>query len=162
VLFIVTPTIAETDAEARAVRERQFSRRDARARQRLAMMSGGNVDWSRYDLDAPLPAMADDGQSITAEFARRHAGKTFRDALIDDQTESIKLVGSPDTVAAQMAETLDATGGDGFLFYAGSGELTMRFVDEVVDGVVPVLQRAGRARREYSTTTLAGHLAEDV
>nr|WP_246315182.1 NtaA/DmoA family FMN-dependent monooxygenase [Kineococcus aurantiacus] len=160
VLFIVTPTIAETDAEARASRDRQFARRDERALRRLAMMSGGGVDWSGYDLDAPLPALAQDGQSTTAEFARRHAGKTFRDALAEDQTESVELVGSPDTVAAQMVEALEATGGDGFLFYSGSGELTMRFVDEVVDGVVPALQRAGHARREYSATTLAGHLGD--
>lgn len=162
VLFVVTPTVGETDADADRLRERRFARRDDRARQRLAMMSGGDVDWSGYDLDAPLPDLADDGQSIGEEFVRRHAGKTFRDALVEDQTESVELVGSPATVAEKMDDVLAATGGDGFLFYAGSGELTMRFVDEVVDGVVPVLQQAGRARREYTAPTLAGHLAEDV
>jgi hypothetical protein len=36
----------------------------------------------------------------------------------------------------------------------------MRYVDEVIDGLVPELQRAGRARLEYSAPTLKGHLQE--
>jgi len=160
VLFIVTPTVGETDADAIALRERQFARRSERARQRLALMSGGDVDYSATPLDEPLPAIPTQGQSISAEFLRRHAGKRFEDALVDDQTESVELVGSPVTVAEQMVDTLEQTGGDGYLFYSGSGQLTMRYVDEVVDGVVPLLQRWGQARSEYTSTTLAGHLAE--
>jgi alkanesulfonate monooxygenase SsuD/methylene tetrahydromethanopterin reductase-like flavin-dependent oxidoreductase (luciferase family) len=162
VLFIVTPTIGETDADASELRRRALDRRGERARQRLALMSGGDVDWSGYPLDAPLPDLPQDGQSIHAEFLRRHAGKRFEDALVDDQTESVPLVGSPATVAEEMVENLEASGGDGYLFYSGSGQLTMRFVDEVVDGVVPELQRAGHARTEYTASTLAGHLAEQV
>ena len=59
-----------------------------------------------------------------------------------------------------MSEITDATGGDGFLFYSGSGQLTMRYVDEIIDGLVPALQRGGVARTEYSASTLTGHLSE--
>ena len=49
-------------------------------------------------------------------------------------------------------------GGDGFLMHARP--LTRRYLAEVLDGLVPILQRRGLVRRDYMETTLRGHLAE--
>jgi FMN-dependent oxidoreductase (nitrilotriacetate monooxygenase family) len=160
VMFLVSPTLGDDDADARRRREDDRSREDERVRQRLSLMSGGEEDWSKYPLDERLPDLSGTGQSSSNTFLRVNAGKTFRQALADDTTEAVELVGSPSTVAEQMASVADETGGDGFLFYSGSGQLTMRYVDEVIDGLVPELQRAGRARLEYSAPTLKGHLQE--
>ena len=160
IMFLVSPVIGETDAEADQRRATEMGRTDERIRQRLALMSGGEEDYSRYPLDSPLPEFADNGQSITNTFVRLNRGKLFSDALAQDNTESVELVGSPTTVAERMSEITDATGGDGFLFYSGSGQLTMRYVDEIIDGLVPALQRGGVARTEYSASTLTGHLSE--
>ena len=160
VMFLVSPTLGDDDADAARRRELDRGRVDERVRQRLSLMSGGDEDWSRYPLDEPLPELGATGQSSSNTFLRVNAGKTFRQALADDTTEAVELVGAPTTVAEQMVEALDATGGDGYLFYSGSGQLTMRYVDEVIDGLVPVLQHAGHARREYTTTTLRETLTE--
>jgi alkanesulfonate monooxygenase SsuD/methylene tetrahydromethanopterin reductase-like flavin-dependent oxidoreductase (luciferase family) len=45
-----------------------------------------------------------------------------------------------------MAEVMQEVGGDGFVF---SGAVTRRHVAEVVDGVVPALQRRGLVRTAY-------------
>jgi FMN-dependent oxidoreductase (nitrilotriacetate monooxygenase family) len=160
VMFLVQPTLGDTDADARRRREAYLADSDERVRQRLSLMSGGEADWSAYPLDEPLPAISGHGQSLTDTFLRVNAGKTFRQALTEDTTEAVELTGSPSTVAERMSEVIEQTGGDGFLIYAGSGQLTMRFVDEVVDGLVPALQRAGRVRSEYTRGTLRGHLTE--
>ena len=38
--------------------------------------------------------------------------------------------------------------------------LTRRYLAEVLDGLVPILQRRGLVRRDYGEKTLRGHLAE--
>jgi len=160
ILFLVSPTLGDTDADAQRRREADRARVDERVRQRLSLMSGGETDYSAYPLDEPLPELDARGQSVTDTFVRMNAGKTFRSALADDTTESVELVGAPETVADRMGEVLESTTGDGYLFYSGSGQLTMRYVDEVIDGLVPELQRSGLARTEYTGSTLSEHLAE--
>lgn len=158
VMYLVSPTVGETDADAHELRRRESERRDERIRQRLSLMSGGETDYSVYKLEDELPMLPDTGQSSNETFLRVNQGRNFADALAEDQTEAVPLIGAPATIAERMNEVIEQTGGDGFLFYSGSGRLTMRYVDEIVDGVVPELQRAGVARREYEATTLRGNL----
>ncbi|NHI17686.1 NtaA/DmoA family FMN-dependent monooxygenase [Microbacterium excoecariae] len=160
IMFLVSPTLGDDDADARRRRDADRARVDERIRQRLSLMSGGDEDWSTYPLDEPLPDLDKTGQSSSNTFLRVNAGKTFRQALAEDTTEAVELVGAPETVAERMGEVAEATGGDGFLFYSGSGQLTMRYVDEVIDGLVPALQRAGLARTEYVSSTLRETLQE--
>ena len=56
------------------------------------------------------------------------------------------VVGTADHVAGVMAEVMQQVGGDGFVF---SGLLSRRYITEIVDGVVPALQRRGVVRTAY-------------
>jgi FMN-dependent oxidoreductase (nitrilotriacetate monooxygenase family) len=160
VMYLVSPFLGDTTADALDRRERAFAETDRRVRKRLALMSGGDMDWSGFDLDRPLPDLPEDYRSSYQTFRRLSAGKTFREALAADQTSAVEILGTPDAVAAQLGEIAAEVGGDGFLFYSGSGLLTRRYVDEVVDGLVPELQRRGLTRDHYAHTLLRDTLRE--
>ena len=57
------------------------------------------------------------------------------------------FVGTPDTIARQMAELMEEVGGDGFVF---TGTVTRRYVAEIADGIAPALQKRGLARSAYT------------
>ena len=162
VFYIVSPIVAETHEEAVARKERLYALETERLEKRLLLMSGGDLDLSRFPLDEPLPAIAaassNGSQSILQTFLDRAQGKTLRDAAVADQTESLELVGTPDAVAGQMAEVMAEVGGDGFLVYSGSGQLTRRYITEICDGLVPELQRRGLTRTEYTSPLLRDNL----
>lgn len=161
VMYIVSPVIADTEAEAHAKRDRLFADEQTRLEKRLLLMSGGELDFAQFDLDQPLPEFVTQGsQSILDTFRARAKGRTLREAAIDDQTESIELVGTPESVAAQMGEAMEAAGGDGFLIYSGSGLLTRRYITEITDGLVPALQRRGLMRTEYGSRQFRGNVLE--
>jgi alkanesulfonate monooxygenase SsuD/methylene tetrahydromethanopterin reductase-like flavin-dependent oxidoreductase (luciferase family) len=54
-----------------------------------------------------------------------------------------------------MKESMEEIGGDGFLV---TGPVTPRYVDTVVDELVPVLQKRGLTRKDYSHQ----HLRDNV
>jgi FMN-dependent oxidoreductase (nitrilotriacetate monooxygenase family) len=152
VLYLVSPVIAETDAAA----ERLFEEK------REARRSGGNIDaalaemsyfsgidFAKFDLDAPLPELGkvDGHQSAMARFAKDTRFKTLRElALGQEVLESVRLVGSPETVAARMGEVMEHVGGDGFLI---SSDIDRRTVATISDGLVPALQKKGLTRTKY-------------
>ena len=78
----------------------------------------------------------------TTSSARR-GNRTLREAIAAYSSDggSVELVGSPDDVAAQMAEAMQAAGGDGFLFSLPN--VSRRTIAEIEDGLVPALQRRG-------------------
>ncbi|MCF7548400.1 NtaA/DmoA family FMN-dependent monooxygenase [Pseudonocardia sp. WMMC193] len=162
VFFIVSPIVAETHEEALARRDRLYGLESERLAKRLLLMSGGEIDFSRFPLDEPLPEIAVEhthgSRSILQTFLDRSRGKTLREAAVADQTESLELVGTPEAVAAQMAEVMAEVGGDGYLIYSGSGQLTRRYVTEICDGLVPELQRRGHVRDHYSAPHLRDNL----
>lgn len=150
VMYIVSPVIADTESEAKAKRDRAYEDSQTRLEKRLLLMSGGELDFAQFDLDEPLPEFVTQGsQSILDTFRRQAQGKTLREAASDDQTESIELVGTPNSVAEQMGEAMAVAGGDGFLIYSGSGLLTRRYISEITDGLVPALQKRGLMRTEF-------------
>ena len=127
VLFLVLPR-SSPPVHAR--------RRRIRADRRQTRQCGrptSTCDWRRWagprtstspahDLDAPVAELTTNGhQSSLANFLRRAGGKTLREAIVGYSTSggSVDLVGTPDDVAAQMGEVMDAVGGDGFLFSLG-------------------------------------------
>ena len=71
---------------------------------------------------------------------------------------SIELVGTPESVAARMAQAMEEVGGDGFLLTTPSLSVNRRQIVEVVDGSVPALQRRGLVRTEYTHATLRENL----
>ena len=65
-------------------------------------------------------------------------------------SQSVELVGTPDSVAAQMGEVMEECGGDGFLITRQNLRLTRKYIAEITDGLVPALQKRGLARTGYT------------
>jgi alkanesulfonate monooxygenase SsuD/methylene tetrahydromethanopterin reductase-like flavin-dependent oxidoreductase (luciferase family) len=119
------------------------------------------IDFSQFDLDAPLPEWAgrtNGHQSVVADLMKVAQGKTLREVAASHfVSESIELVGSPDSVAAQMGEAMDYVGGDGFLI---ASSVTRRAITEIADGLAPALRRRGLIRSSYTHDTFRENLLE--
>ena len=151
--------LGETEAEARAKRTRldDLVHPDS-GLANLSVRLG--VDASGFDLDAPLPEIPETNASKTSQaqildYARR-TGATVRDlARRVGAYAGLHFVGTPAQVADRMEEWLESRGCDGF-------NVMFPFVpeglDDVVDRLVPELQRRGLFRRDYAGTTLRDHL----
>ncbi len=164
VLFLVNPVIAGSQAEAEAKLAERKSRAEAQVPQLLAFFGKiTNIDFARYDLDAPVDTLdlRTNGHQQSLDDFKRVAGKrSLRQAMLDyrGSSGSVELVGTPDSVAAQMAEAMEEVGGDGFLF--SMGDVSRRTVAEVADGLVPALQRRGLSRRAYAHAQFRDNLLE--
>jgi FMN-dependent oxidoreductase (nitrilotriacetate monooxygenase family) len=162
VLFLVSPILAETNEEARAKAAQRATIAEKTIDRRLAQMGWStNIDFSTFDLDAPVGDLTTNGhqQSLT-QFLRKAGKRTLREAIVSYTSggASIDLVGSPDVVAAQMAEAMEHIGGDGFLF--SMPNVTRRTTAEIVDGLAPALQQRGLTRKAYAHTHLRDNLLE--
>jgi FMN-dependent oxidoreductase (nitrilotriacetate monooxygenase family) len=121
-----------------------------------------NYDFARHDLDDVVTGemmAASSGVRGLALGVRRHLGRevTVRDLAAHRATllQGPRFVGTAAAVADQMEEWLTAGACDGFVLAAT--HLPGAFED-VVRMVVPVLQRRGLFRREYTGPTLRDHL----
>jgi FMN-dependent oxidoreductase (nitrilotriacetate monooxygenase family) len=118
------------------------------------------VDATGFDLDAPLPDLPEtnaskSGQAQIVDYARR-TGATVRElARRVGGYGGLQMVGTAAQVADRMEEWLETRACDGF-------NVMFPFVpeglDDVVDRLVPELQRRGLFRTAYSGTTLRDHL----
>lgn len=161
VMFIVSPILGATQEEAL---ERARRRREAVAADPTGQLIGWSgsmeIDFSQFDLDEPLPATArTNGHQSTLDTFRRWAGdRTLREAVTDYRTESLELVGTPEQVAERMGEVMEEVGGDGFMIWMQPP--SRQYVTEVVDGLVPALQRRGLVRDGFRHTHLRDNLLE--
>lgn len=155
VLFLVAPLVDEEDAGARDRLERMQGEEERAVDMALAQMSRHTgIDFSQFPLDEPIPELSTNGhQSALA----RAVGKTPRELAVGPPTR-VELMGSPDTVAAKMQETMEEVGGDGFLI--SSRSLTRRFISEITDGLVPALQKRGLVRTDYTYPHFRDNLLE--
>lgn len=156
VLFLASPVVGETDAEAQAKRERQRAWAEAHPEQGLlhhARHSG--IDWSKFDIDTPIPeTVSTNGHQ---QMLAQAIGKTPRQILREGRG-AVEFVGTPQTIAAHMEEVMAEVGGDGFLI--NNFDLNRRYVSEIADGLVPALQKRGLTRTEYSFDTFRDNLLE--
>ncbi|MFF5010534.1 NtaA/DmoA family FMN-dependent monooxygenase [Streptomyces phaeochromogenes] len=163
ILFMALPTLGETDADAQEV----FVRTDAlrftpeAIENRLWDMSytsGGAFDYSKYDLDGPVPQQLGNGETTTAKARLKGTeNMTLREMVTRQDRYGMKFVGSPDTVAAQMGEAMEEAGGDGFLI---RGPMTRRYISEIADGLAPALRKRGLIRNGYTHPTFRENLLE--
>ncbi len=163
VLFLVVPTLAETEEEAYAKRDRFINSQDF-VEQTLGLISAiTDIDFAKYDLDSKLPHLTTNGeQGSLDKFQQWGSGKTLRE-LVHDSSEfasSIELIGTPDNVADRMGEIIEEVGGDGFLITTNNQSVSRRIVLEVTEGLVPALQRRGLVRTQYRYPTLRETLRE--
>lgn len=164
-LYLVSPILGEDDAHAlNRQRERdEYEKSDEHIKWvlwNLSYMSGGEVDYAAFDLDAPLPEVLGNGQhSTTKILLRSKDGKTLRElAASTRRFPDLGLVGGPDTVAAKMGELMTEVGGDGFLVLPM--EMNRRSVAEYTDGLSPALRRRGLIRDGYSHKTFRDNLLD--
>ena len=164
VLFLVSPVLADTEEEAALRRRQKRARAEAQVPQLLAHFGKiTNIDFGRYDLDAPVDTLdlrTNGHQQSLDEFKRVAGKRNLREAMLSyrGSAGSLELCGTPDAVAARMAEAMEEAGGDGFLF--SLNDVSRRSVAEVADGLAPALQARGLARRAYAHQHLRDNLLE--
>jgi len=162
VLFLVSPMVDETEELAQAKAERWIHDPMYVEFVLTEMASITEVDFSRFDLDEPLPDdLTTNGERGTLEaFMQRGSGKTLRELIGLGLVGTVPLVGTPDSVADRMGEIMDEVGGDGFLLTCPSNRLNRRYVSEITDGLVPALQRRGLTRTGYTFEHFRDNLLE--
>jgi FMN-dependent oxidoreductase (nitrilotriacetate monooxygenase family) len=161
VLFLVAPVLGETETEARDKLNRLATSIESIERNLALMSSITEVDFAKFDLDAPLPDVTTNGERGSLEkFVQKGSGKTLRQLATEGVSRSIELVGTPDSVAERMGEVMEEIGGDGFLITSPSMRLSRRYITEVTDGLVPALQRRGLARTNYTFNQFRDNLLE--
>jgi FMN-dependent oxidoreductase (nitrilotriacetate monooxygenase family) len=162
VLYLVSPILGDTEAEARDQVDRMSTSPEFLERTLASISSITEVDFSKFDLDAPLPDdVTTNGERGSLEkFAQRGSGKTLRQLAAEGVSRCVELVGTPDQVADQMADVMDEIGGDGFLITSPAMRLTRRYITEITDGLVPALQRRGLARSQYTFPHFRDNLLE--
>ena len=150
---LVITGATEAEAQAKLADYRRYIDIEAS----LALLSGWTgVDFSRYDLDATVEYIdTEAGRTALASFSAADPSRrwTVREAaeFIGLGGRGPVIVGSPAQVAGALQDWVAATGIDGFnLTYAVAHE-TLR---DVVDLVVPELQRRGAYRYSYADGTL--------
>ncbi len=162
VLFLLSPVLGRTMAEAQARADQRAIDAAANIDVRLAQMGWStNIDFSGFDLDAPVGTLATNGhQSSLEQFLRKAGKRTLREAIVSYSSSggSVDLIGTPDAVAAQMGEVMQEVGGDGFLF--SLPDVSRKSVVEVTDGLVPALQQRGLVRKTYQHRHLRDTLLE--
>jgi FMN-dependent oxidoreductase (nitrilotriacetate monooxygenase family) len=154
-MFLIAPIIAETMDAARAREQERLVEAERNIEFYLANMSRvTGIDFSKYPLDEKLPELTSNGHQSSA---KGFSGRTPRDIVLQGRAlRDADLVGTPDYVAAQMSEVMDAVGGDGFLIM--DPDHTRRYITEIADGLTPALQRLGVVRKRYEFAMLRDNL----
>jgi FMN-dependent oxidoreductase (nitrilotriacetate monooxygenase family) len=162
VLFLISPIVADTDEEARA-KQLRWAENPAFVEYVLAEISSiTEVDFSQFDLDAPVPdEVTTNGERGSLEhFLQKGKGKTLRQLATGGLTDVVDLVGTPDHVADAMGDLMEEVGGDGFLITSPVMRLNRRYIVEITDGLVPALQRRGLVRSAYGFEQFRDNLLE--
>jgi FMN-dependent oxidoreductase (nitrilotriacetate monooxygenase family) len=161
ILYMCQVYLGEDEEDAVASHRREEAVRtspDGLIRQLWTMSyaSGGEVDYARYDLDAPVPDILGNGETTTMKALLEGAGdQTLRQLLTRPNRYGYDFVGSSDSVAAQMDELMQEVGGDGYLIF-GSTRRTK--IAEITDGLAPALRRRKLIRDRYDHGTFRENL----
>ena len=160
IFAMMTVIVAKTDADAEALLADY--RRYADPEGALTLMSGWTgIDFSKLDPDAIVQHVENDaGRTALENITRADPGRSWTVRQVAEHVSlggiGPVLVGSPRTVADALEGWIDETGLDGFnLVYAVRPET---FVN-VVDLLVPELQRRGRYKTRYAPGTLRDKLS---
>lgn len=165
VMFCVTPALGETEEDARAKLNRQLNTPHFIDDMLASISAITDIDFSKFELDSPLPErlVTNGEQGSLDKFQQWGSGKTLRQLVVDGAgglVSSVELIGTPQSVAARMAEVMEEVGGDGFLITTPVLRVGRRYLVEVADGLVPELQRLGCTRTEYKHQLLRDNLQE--
>jgi FMN-dependent oxidoreductase (nitrilotriacetate monooxygenase family) len=153
------PIIGSTEAEAKQIKRELDERLDLEyLKEALAERLG--VPASILDPAKPLPydrieienaSPYDRQQRGNLVQEARDSDFITRDVLFNNITAGHRVViGTPEQVADDLIEWIDAGASDGFAFNVESDP---RGITAVVDGLVPELQKRGRFRKDYEGDT---------
>jgi FMN-dependent oxidoreductase (nitrilotriacetate monooxygenase family) len=159
--LMVTLGSTETEAKEKARRLEELASPEFRWQNTLYT---AGLDPDAFDPDVPLPAELWNGQATPSSRAEQlyAASRAQPDASLREVAGQLTsgagqthFVGTPEQLAAQVIAWQDAGAVDGFTIMGSTlpYELTT-----FVDHVVPILQRQGRFRTEYTGSTLRDHL----
>ncbi len=163
VLPALMVTLGGTEAEAQA-RARQLEElASPEFRWQNALYTAG-LDPDAFDPDVPLPAELWAGQSAPSSraeqlyaAARARPGASLREVAgqMTGGAGQMHFIGTPEQLAAHVIAWQDAGAIDGFTIM---GSTLPYELAAFADHVVPLLQRRGRFRSEYTGHTLRDHL----
>jgi FMN-dependent oxidoreductase (nitrilotriacetate monooxygenase family) len=155
IMFLIAPIIDVSMEAAQARKRARIAESESHIEFYLANMSRvTGIDFSKYDLDEKLPELTSNGHLSAA---KGFSGRTPREIVRQGRSlRDYDLVGTPDVVAAQMSEIMDAVGGDGFLVM--DPDFTRRYITEIADGLTPALQKIGVVRTKYEFAMLRDNL----
>ncbi len=156
----VMPIIGSTQAEAK--QKLDFLQSFVTPTNAIKMLSNRlGTDMSVYPLDGPVPDLplpdTSHGFASTMLSKARRENMTLRDLynLTGAARGHWVLCGTPDSIADTLEEWFTGFAADGFnilpAYFPGA-------FAEFVDQVVPILQRRGLFRQDYTGTTLRDHL----
>jgi FMN-dependent oxidoreductase (nitrilotriacetate monooxygenase family) len=163
VMFATGMVLADTVAEAQDKANRMNAARKEDLDGQLAGLSNiTGIDFSKVDLDEPMTDLKTNGsQSTLREFlSTAKPGATLREVLASKSNPGIMgfpLIGTADSIAAEMGEIMDEVGGDGFLF---AGFMRPEYIVSIVDRLVPQLRKRGLVRTGYDHSTFRENLME--
>lgn len=158
-LFLYSAVMGETEEDAQA-KFKRYAADENFLHSKLALVSGlSDIDLAQFPLDKPLPEdLTTNGETASfARFSQLGSGKTLAEVIRDD---IVDIVGTPEQVADHMATMMEEVGVDGFLIRDQMQSINRRAILEVTEGLVPVLQRRGLVRTEYTGNTLRETLKE--
>jgi FMN-dependent oxidoreductase (nitrilotriacetate monooxygenase family) len=159
VFYLLSPVLGETTSEAQAKAERMRSDPYLTERKLAFVSSISNIDFSKFDLDKPVPPLTTEGGSGALEkVVPPGSPKTLRELLRDGVGESVELVGTSDEVADKMVAIAEEVGGDGFLFTAPTQQVSRQYILELTEGLAPALQKRGLMRTTPPPGTLRHRL----
>ncbi|MFJ8266029.1 LLM class flavin-dependent oxidoreductase [Peribacillus asahii] len=161
-------TVAKTEEEALA-KQRQLNSRILPEVGLAYLSNFTNIDLSGYDVDAPLPEFStieDETNpriryNIIRDIAKRENLQTIREIYerIAGARGHREIVGTPEQITDQLEEWFLNEGADGFNI------MPPTFPDglnDIVELVIPELQRRGLFRTEYESDTLRGNLGLSI
>jgi FMN-dependent oxidoreductase (nitrilotriacetate monooxygenase family) len=163
VMFTTGVVLGHSESEAQA----QADQRREGIKKNYAMQMAGisnitGIDFSKLDLDEPLPELTTNGsQSSLKEFlSTAEPGSTLRQVLESKANVGIMgypFIGTADSIAGQMQDVMAEVGGDGFLF---GSSISPDYMTTVVDRVVPALRKRGLVRTGYDHATFRENVME--
>jgi alkanesulfonate monooxygenase SsuD/methylene tetrahydromethanopterin reductase-like flavin-dependent oxidoreductase (luciferase family) len=158
VLFLITPYLGETTAEARDRR----ARHDEEVWNQPELGLAGLrfiTDISGHDVDTRIDELSttfhtNGRQSSLAQRLGQGGATILRE--IAAQPHAFQPVGTPAEVADEVGKVMEVVGGDGLLFNVNP--LNRRIIVEIADGLVPELPARVLSRTSYEYPHLRANL----
>ncbi|WP_375287333.1 NtaA/DmoA family FMN-dependent monooxygenase [Sphingomonas sp.] len=158
VMFAVTPILVDHPEDVAPKKEALAKAKANHMEKGMAAMSFlSGIDFSKFDLDAPVGEIKTNGmQTMLQMFAKHGPQATLRQIMTHSADDGFnQMVGTPDMIASMMGDIVEEVGGDGFLIAA---HIKPNYVSDICDRLVPVLQKRGLTRTAYEHETFRENL----